>query len=251
VTVPPSRSARGDGRCPLDRTGNGGELSWRDELAGAAITAADHAVATAGRVRLRHTHDCPNALESANGEQLAAMIGDDAARYALIRQASNPAAPLEVGRWIRQTEDNPVFLVRFAHARLSAVGRYAVALGYRTATEPDAGPGQPAVPLLPAVTAAGSPEEKAMSAFHAAVQQYPAALADAGDRRQPHRLTRYLERLAGASRDYLTSVRVLPINERADGGSAAAAKRLQLVGQARWVLADGLRVLGVTAPERL
>lgn len=179
------------------------------------------------------------------------MIGDDAARYALIRQARNPAAPLEVGRWVRQTEDNPVFLVRFAHARLSAVGRYAVALGYRTATVPDRGPRPPVVPAVAGSTAASSLQEKAMNALQAAVQEYPVVLADVGGRSQPHRLTRYLERLAVASRDYLTAVRVLPINDLADGAGGAAADRLRLVGQARWVLADGLRVLGVTAPERL
>lgn len=90
-----------------------------------------------------------------------------------------------------------------------------------------------------------------MNILQAAVQKYPAALADAGDRGEPHRLTRYLERLAVASRDFPTAVRVLPIDDRADVGGAATAERLQLVGPARWVLADGLRVLGVTASERL
>jgi arginyl-tRNA synthetase len=225
----------------------------------AAAAAADASVAAVGRIRVRHTRGCPASvdpyLETVTADDLTALIGPSAARYALVRQARNPAAPIDIGRWLRQTDDNPIFAVQFAHARLAAFQRYAAALAgpsgspersandARTEPNPRTDPNPPTAVADPAW--AGP-----TAALCRALDEYPTVLAHAAERRQPHRLTRYLERLAVLVRDYLCVVRVLP-GPWPTGGDPDPADRFQVVARARHILADGLGVLGVSAPERM
>ena len=222
-----------------------------------AAQAVEQAVGRTGRMRARHTRGCPSMadpyLATVTGAELAALIGAEAARYALIRQARNPAAPIDIGRWVRQNDDNPIFQVQFAHARLAAVGRYAAALRpfSVSATEGVGDRAEAPARWAADLAAPSSRVTTATAAVLRALAEYPRVLAHVADRKQPHRLTRYLERLAMLVRDYLCVVRVLPTMAVTADGGTAADDRLQLVADARQILADGLGVLGVSAPERM
>lgn len=229
-------------RRPLWTPPPGAAHGSRPEIMAAVRWTVESVLAGTHWVRVRHSADCASAATSASAAQLAALIGDDAARYALIRQARHPAAPLEIGRWVPRTDDNPAFLVRHAHARLAVVARYATALGYRAVATPDVAGSVP--DELPSTSGDGT----AGTRLRTTIEEYPAVLANAAGRNQPHRLTRYLERLAGVVRGYELTVRILPA---AGVAPALVRERLTLVAAARVVLADGLGVLGVNAPERM
>ncbi|WP_029135266.1 DALR anticodon-binding domain-containing protein [Nakamurella lactea] len=222
-----------------------------------AVQVVEQAVGRTGRMRARHTRGCPSMadpyLATITGAELATLVGAEAARYALIRQARNPAAPIDIGRWVRPNDDNPIFQVQFAHARLAAVGRYAAALRPFAGEHDDClGPAETLPEQRAADPAAPSSGEAAATAvLRRVLAEYPQVLANVVNRAQPHRLTRYLERLATAVRDYLCVVRVLPTMAVTADGGTAADDRLQLVADARQILADGLGVLGVSAPERM
>lgn len=231
-------------RGPLWTPPPGASHGSRPEILAAVRWTVESVLVGTRRVRVRHSEDCPSAATSASSAQLAQLIGGDAARYALVRHTRRPAAPLQLGRWIPRTDDNPVYLVRHAHARLAAVARYAAALGHRAPPNPGVAGDVP--DELPSSTGDGS----AAMRLRTTIEEYPVVLANAAGRNQPHRMTRYLERLAGVVRTYELTVRILPA-ATAGVAPAVVRERLTLAAAARMVLADGLGVLGVSAPERL
>jgi arginyl-tRNA synthetase len=135
--------------------------------------------------------------------------------------------------WTRQTNDNPVFYVQYAHARLASLDRHAADLGIDIGTGYDAA-------LL------DTPQESELLALLAA---FPGVVATAAELREPHRVARYLEDLASGYHKFYDAVRVLPMGDE-DAGPATIA-RLWLCRATRQVLANGLGLLGVTAPERM
>ena len=74
-------------------------------------------------------------------------------------------------------------------------------------------------------------------------------LASAAELREPHRVARYLEEVAAAYHKFYDAVRVLPMGDEAP--DAATQARLQLCAATRQVLANGLAILGISAPERM
>jgi arginyl-tRNA synthetase len=127
-----------------------------------------------------------------------------------------------------QTEDNPVFYVQMAHARMSGIFRVA-------AREPESVSAE-GVDL----SALTQPEElalvKELSEFPEAVRRAAAAL-------EPHRITGYLEGLARIAHAWYHKYRVL--------GEPEEAARLVLAQAVKQVLANGLTLLGIRAPERM
>lgn len=242
----PMPGARGPGSAyrPVWTAPPGESHGSRTEILAGVRCAVQDALATTRRVRVLHSGDCPSGATSSSADRLSTLIGADAARYALIRQTRNPATPVDLARWIPLTDDNPVFLVRHAHARLAAVARYAAALGHRPAPTPAVAGNVP--DELPSTSGDGT----AATRLRATIEEYPAVLANAAGRNQPHRVPRYLERLAGVVRRYELSVRILPVAS-AGVSPAVVRERLTLAEAARRVLADGLGVLGVSAPERM
>jgi arginyl-tRNA synthetase len=140
---------------------------------------------------------------------------------------------LDLDLWTKQSSDNPVFYVQYAHARLSALARSAQDLGIDLGDDYDAA-------LL------NTPQEGELIALLAA---YPQVLAAAAELREPHRVVRYLEDLASAYHKFYDVVRVLPMGD--EPVTSANVSRLWLCAAARQVLANGLAVLGVSAPERM
>jgi arginyl-tRNA synthetase len=167
-------------------------------------------------------------------DDLVDAVGADAARYWLVRSSPDSALDLDLDLMARQTSDNPVFYVQYAHARISSLLRDAGSLGLTAATEPVD------VALLT------QPREGELLR---ALGEFPRVIESAARLRGPHRLARYLEELAGVYYRFYDSCRVLPQGD-AEPGPATGA-RLLLVAATRVVFANGLGLLGVSAPERM
>jgi arginyl-tRNA synthetase len=166
-------------------------------------------------------------------EDLVDAIGVDAARYALARYSTDSPIDIDLDVWTRQTNDNPVFYVQYAHARIASLLRNAAELGISRGEDYDAS-------LL---------AHEREGDLLGALGEYSRIVAGAAELREPHRVARYLESLAGTYHRFYDACRVLPLGDEAVTDLTAA--RLWLVEATRVVLANGLQLLGVTAPERM
>jgi len=165
-------------------------------------------------------------------DDLVEAIGVDAARYALIRSSVDQTMDIDLQLWASATNDNPVFYVQYAHARLCSLARNAADLGV-TADGAD-------LSLL---------VEDREGALIRTIGEFPRVVASAADLREPHRVARYLEELAAAYHRFYDTCRVLPMGDEEAGPLHAA--RLALSSATRQTLANGLGLIGVTAPERM
>lgn len=164
---------------------------------------------------------------------LVDAIGVDAARYALARYSVDSPIDIDLELWTRATSDNPVYYVQYAHARIASLLRNAAELGVSRGADLDPG-------LL---------SHERENDLLKALAEFPAVVATAAELREPHRVARYLEDLAGVYHRFYDACRVLP-----QGGEPATdltRARLWLVEASRVVLANGLALLGVSAPERM
>ena len=168
-------------------------------------------------------------------DDLIDALGVDAARYSLIRYSVDTTLDLDLDLWTRQTNDNPVFYVQYAHARLASLARNAADLGIELGSIDDFDPA-----LL---------DTQRESELVALLAAYPGILSAAADLREPHRVARYLEDLASGYHKFYDAVRVLPRGDEEAGPANVA--RLWLCAATRQVLANGLAVLAVDAPERM
>jgi len=158
-------------------------------------------------------------------------IGVDAARYALVRNHIETNLDIDVDLWAKATSDNPVFYVQYAHARVASILRNAADLGLEPGSHPD---------LLT--------HEKEGDLLRA-LAEFPRVVAAATTLREPHRVARYLEDTAASYHRFYDNCRVLPMGDEEPTDLHRA--RLRLVEATRVVLANGLGMLGVSAPERM
>ena len=182
-------------------------------------------------------------------DDLTDAIGVDASRYSLARTDYNSPVDIDLNLLSSHSNENPVYYVQYAHARSCNVDRNAAAAGitYEGAD----------VSLLD-TTADGE--------VLAALAQWPALLREAGDLRAPHRVAHYLEDLAATYHKWYNVERVVPMEltdpeargEQADAiriakapEPARAAARLKLNDAVQTVIAEGLDLLGVTAPDKM
>lgn len=164
--------------------------------------------------------------------ELVEESGVDPLRYTLCRYPVDSPLTLDIEEMTRQVSENPVYYVQYAHARLASILRNADDLGIKL-DEFDPG-------LLS--------HEKEGDLLRA-LAEFPRVVATAAELREPHRIARYLEDTASAFHKFYDSCRVLP---RGDEEVEPVHKaRLTLVGATRTVLANGLDLLGVSAPERM
>ncbi|MEO6885850.1 MAG: arginine--tRNA ligase, partial [Jatrophihabitantaceae bacterium] len=164
---------------------------------------------------------------------LVDAIGADAARYALARYSSDQTIDLDLNAWARKTSDNPVYYVQYAHARLASLQRHAAELGIVRDASADFG-------LL-------SHEREAE--LLGVLGEFPRVVASAAQFRAPHRVAHYLESLAGTYHRFYDVCRVLPMGD--EPATPLTNTRLWLCEATRVVLANGLALLGVSAPERM
>ena len=165
-------------------------------------------------------------------EDLVSAVGVDAARYALARSPINSNLDIDLEQLAKKTNDNPVFYVQYAHARTRQVAINAASLGVDNSEfKPE---------LL------SHPSE---SELLAKLIELPRVMASAAELKEPHRVARYLEEVAGAYHRWYDNCRVTPIS----GGEVESVHRtrLWLNEAAGVVLRNGLDLLGVSAPERM
>ena len=167
-------------------------------------------------------------------EDLVGAVGVDAARYALTRSSIDSSIDIDLDLLVRQTNDNPVFYVQYAHARTAGVARLAAEDGVRREDGFDAA-------LL------SDPTEAALLAV---LGDFPRVVAQAAHLREPHRVARYLEELAGRFHKWYDTCRVRPVNADEEVTDLHRT-RLWLNDATRRVLANGLGLLGVSAPDRM
>jgi len=165
-------------------------------------------------------------------EDLVEAVGVDAARYALIRSSHASPIDIDLALWSKRTSDNPVFYVQYAHARLASLARNAADLGISSTGAQ--------LELL---------DHEREGELIRTLGEFPRIVASAAELREPHRVARYLEHLAGAYHRFYDTCRVLPLGDEEPGPRHAA--RLALSEATRQVLANGLGLLGVSAPERM
>jgi arginyl-tRNA synthetase len=165
-------------------------------------------------------------------EDLVEAVGVDAARYALIRSSHASPIDIDLELWSKRTSDNPVFYVQYAHARLASLARNAADLEISSHG-----------------AQLGLLSHEREGELIRTLGEFPRIVASAAQLREPHRVARYLEQLAGDYHRFYDTCRVLPLGDEEPGPRHAA--RLALSEATRQVLANGLGLLGVSAPERM
>lgn len=165
-------------------------------------------------------------------DDLVEAIGVDAARYSLVRSSVDQSIDIDLALWASASSENPVYYVQYAHARLASIARNAADLGL-------SGVGADLALLT----------HDREGDLIRTIGEYPRVVAKAAELREPHRVARYLEELAGTYHRFYDACRILPQGDEEPGELHTA--RLALCAAARQVLANGLGLLGVSAPERM
>jgi len=165
-------------------------------------------------------------------EDLVEAVGVDAARYALVRSSIDSQIDIDLDLWSRKTSDNPVFYVQYAHARTRAVARNAEGSGVnRTAFDAS---------LL---------THESESSLLGILAEFPRLVRQAAELREPHRVARYAEELAGAYHRWYDNCRVTPLGD--EPITDLHRTRLWLNDATGVVLRGALGLLGVSAPDRM
>jgi arginyl-tRNA synthetase len=168
-------------------------------------------------------------------EDFVDAIGVDATRYALARSSSDSPINIDIDKWTSARNDNPVYYVQYVAARTANVARNAAQIGL------ERGPAEGFHPEL-------LTHEKENELLKA-LGEYPAVVARSAELREPHHVARYLEEVGGAYHRFYDKCRVLPMGDEPITDLQRA--RLWLNDATRTVIANGLGLLGVSAPERM
>ena len=167
-------------------------------------------------------------------EELVEKVGVDAARYTLIRYPVDTPMVMDLDILRRNTNENPVYYVQYAHARIAAVLRNVAEL---------------AIPIgldhFDPTQLSHNRENELLGTL----AEFPRVVATAAQLREPHRVARYLEELAGVYHGFYADCRVLPLGD--ESISSLHSARANLCAATKQVLQNGLELLGVSAPERM
>lgn len=218
----------------------------REAVVAEALARIDAVAGSAGRqaaVPGEHPALVPAPYDLAT---LIARLGVDEARWVLLRPAAQD--PVRVPERPVQRESNPRFRVQYAYARARALGRYARELGFGSE------PGDVGVPVSGQVAGEGPSAGSAgavqtLQSFHTLLATYPSVIETAARLRAPDRVVRHLEATADAFFRWHDGYPPLPVGEQKP--LAVHRARLALAEAGRTVLANGLRLLGISAPEHL
>jgi arginyl-tRNA synthetase len=165
-------------------------------------------------------------------EDLVEVVGVDAARYALARSSINSQLDIDLEQLQKKTNDNPVFYVQYAYARTAQVAKNAAGLNVEMSE------------FDPSLLSHATESE-----LLAKLSELPRVVAQSAEFREPHRVARYIEEVAGSYHRWYDACRVTPIS----GGEVESVHRtrLWLNNAAGIVLRNGLQMLGVSTPERM
>ena len=167
-------------------------------------------------------------------EELVEEVGVDAARYTLARYPVETPLVVDLEEIARKANDNPVFYVQYAHARISSVLRNADDIGAKWRESA----------FIPELLDTEQENE-----LLGVIEKFPAVIATAAELREPHRVARFLEELASAYHRFYDACRVLPRSDEELGSVHIA--RLWVCAATQQTLANGLELLGVTAREKM
>ncbi|WP_018023652.1 arginine--tRNA ligase [Corynebacterium ulceribovis] len=165
-------------------------------------------------------------------DDLVGAIGIDAARYVMIRSSVDQNLDVDLDLWAAQDSNNPVYYVQYGHARLCSIARNADQLGV-TVDHADYG-------LL---------THDREGTLIRTLGEFPAVVQAAAQLREPHRVARYAEELAGVFHRFYDTCQILPRGD--EEANSLHSARLALAMATRQTLANALGLLGVTAPERM
>jgi arginyl-tRNA synthetase len=167
-------------------------------------------------------------------KELVEEVGVDAARYTLARYPVETPLVVDLEEIARKANDNPVFYVQYAHARISSVLRNAEDIGAKWRESA----------FIPELL-----DMKQENELLGVIEKFPAVIATAAELREPHRVARFLEELASAYHRFYDACRVLPRSDEELGSVHIA--RLWVCAATQQTLANGLELLGVTAREKM
>ena len=167
-------------------------------------------------------------------EELVDKVGVDAARYTLIRYPVETPMVMDLDILTRNTNENPVYYVQYAHARIAGVLRNCEELKISMSSKD----------FDPALLTHDRENE-----LIATLADFPRIVEGAAELREPHRIARYLEELAGVYHGFYSDCRVLPLGDEAIAPIHTA--RALLCMATKQVVKNGLALLGVGAPERM
>jgi arginyl-tRNA synthetase len=162
-------------------------------------------------------------------------VGVDAARYSLSRYPADSPLTLDIAVLTARKNENHVYYVQYVAARTASVNRNAADLGLTLGSEED---------FVPALLD-GEPEGELLGLLG----EFPRVVATAAELREPHRVARYLEDLAGRYHRFYDACRILPLGD--EPATPVNVARLWLNAATRQVIENGLDLLGVSAPERM
>ncbi|GAA1475441.1 arginine--tRNA ligase [Corynebacterium felinum] len=165
-------------------------------------------------------------------DDLVEAIGVDGARYAMIRSSADSTLDIDLALWTSQSSDNPVYYVQYGHARLCSIARKAEELGV-SAENPD-------LSLL---------AHEREGDLIRTLGEFPAIVKAAAQLREPHRVARYAEALAGTFHRFYDNCQILP--KQGEEVQPIHTARLALAFASRQVLRNALEMLGISAPERM
>lgn len=171
-------------------------------------------------------------------DDLVDVIGVDAARYSMVRSSVDSTLDIDLDLWEKQSNDNPVYYVQYGHTRLASIARKAAEAGVVLASSDD--DEEVDLSLLT--------HEKEGDLIRT-LGEFPAVVKAAAELREPHRIARYAEELASVFHKFYDACQILP--KAGEDPQPIHAARLTLASASRQVLANALRLLGVTAPERM
>ncbi|MBK3495680.1 arginine--tRNA ligase [Viridibacillus sp. YIM B01967] len=161
--------------------------------------------------------------------ELVEEVGLDAVRYNFAMRAGDTHMDFDLDLAVKQSNENPVYYAQYAHARISSILRQAAEQGLAATEE-----------HLDLLTA-----EKEIDALKK-VGDFPQIVADAAKNRAPHRITNYIQELAAAFHSFYNAEKVLDTDNK-DRSEA----RLALITVVRTTIANALKLIGVTAPEKM
>lgn len=173
-------------------------------------------------------------------DDLVEAIGVDAARYSMIRSSADSALDIDLELWASQSSDNPVYYVQYGHARLCSLARKAADLGV--------GVDFTSAEAIDSIDFSLLTHEREGDLIRT-LGQFPTVVQSAAELREPHRIARYAEELAGAFHRFYDSCQVLP--KAGEEVTPLTQARLALSMATRQVLANALSLVGVSAPERM
>lgn len=163
-------------------------------------------------------------------KELVDEVGRDAARFFYVMRRADQHLEFDLNLATSQSNENPVYYVQYAHARIASVYRQMAERGLETEVNNNT---------------AVAPSDAAERQLLMTLARYPETTLAAAEAREPHQITNYLRELAHQFHGYYNNHKILVDD------AAERAARLQLVSAVKQVIANGLKVLGISAPESM